>query len=112
MTRTAVAFPRVAEAPAPASVTELRPLRRRLLLAGADPVMLDFVEDDLAEARGAIAALADRLNSVEVALRSSQTRGADLLALSRADCEEELGGLEVSLANLRRRLAQLAVHSR
>lgn len=110
MTRTAVAYARLAEAPA--TVTELRPLRRRLLQAGADPVLLDFVEDDLAVARGAIAVIADRLNSVEVALRSSQTRGADLLALSRADSEEELAGLEASLANLRRRLARLAGHGR
>jgi hypothetical protein len=106
VTKTAVAYA-VVEAP-PAPVTELRPLRRRLLLAGADPVMLDFVEDDLAVARGAIAALADRLNNVEGALRSSQTRGADLMSLARVDAEEDLAGLEGSLGNLRRRLAQLA----
>ncbi|BDG07114.1 hypothetical protein [Anaeromyxobacter paludicola] len=108
MTKTAVAFAREAETLAPAPVTELRPLRRRLLLAGADPVMLDFAEDDLAVARGAISAIADRLNTVEGALRSSQTRGPDLMALALADGEEDLASLEASLGNLRRRLAQLA----
>jgi len=108
VTKTAVAYAITTDAPAPKQLSELWPLRRRLIMAGADPVMLDFVEDDLAVARGAIALVADRLNTLEGALRSSQTRGGELMALALVDNEEQVAELDASLGNLRRRLAQLA----
>jgi hypothetical protein len=72
-------------------------------------VVIDFLEDDLQEARAALGAVVRYLSEVEVALGDGRGGRDQILALAlgRGPLEriEYLGGV---VANLRRRLAQLS----
>jgi hypothetical protein len=85
-------------------------LRRRLAGTTArEHVVLDFLEDDLREARGALAAVAAYVANLEAALADPAPSREALLTLA-------LGGgpaarvdyLQAMLASARRRLAQVA----
>ncbi len=105
MKRTALA---VAVAPAAGSAVEA--LRQRLASGTArEHVVLDFLEDDLGEARAALAGVADFLSSVESALGEGTPSPERLLSLARATHPaEQVDYLQTVLASLRRRLAQVA----
>jgi hypothetical protein len=85
-------------------------LRRRLAGTTArEHVVLDFLEDDLREARGALAAVAAYVANLEAALADpSPSRDALLgLALGGGPAER-VDYLQAMLASARRRLAQVA----
>ena len=97
--------------PAPGrAAADLSGLRARLAGGSArEAVLLDFLEDDLCEARSALASVAGWLDDVERVL-GDPTSGRQLLlrlVLGRGPHEglERLGGV---LGNLRRRLAQVS----
>lgn len=98
---------RIRAAPPPA--VDLSGLRERLAGSGdREAVTLDLLEDDLSEARSALAAVADHLAQVEAALEALPS-GAALRELAEAG--EPLDRLEVlteALASMRRRLGRLA----
>jgi len=75
-----------------------------------DAVVIDFLEDDLQEARAAMGAVARYLAEVEAALGDGRGGKDQILALAlgRGPLEriEYLGGV---IGNLRRRLAQVSV---
>ncbi len=106
MKRTATA---VALAPAPAT-TAVDSLRRRLAGSTArEHVVLDFLEDDLREARAAAAGVTDFLDQVEAALAEEVPSPERLSALAAAiGPAERLDYLQTVLASVRRRLSQLA----
>jgi hypothetical protein len=85
-------------------------LRRRLAGTTArEHVVLDFLEDDLREARAAMAGVAAFLADVEVALGDETPSPERLSALARAaDPLERVDYLQTVLASLRRRLSQMA----
>ncbi|HET6921605.1 MAG TPA: hypothetical protein VFI16_00525 [Anaeromyxobacteraceae bacterium] len=101
----AVALREVAAPPA-----DLAQLRQRLPPeSDRDAVVLDFLEDDLAEARGTLAEVSSYLAEVEAALGDAGAGRDRLLglALGRGPLEriEYLSGV---LQNLRRRLVQVS----
>jgi hypothetical protein len=106
--RAAVAL---AEAPS-CGVGELDGLRRRLAGAGTasqGAVLLDFLEDELREARGALGAIDGYVASVGAALADPKAGRRQLLALaSTGRPAQEVAYLEATLGRLRRRLAQLS----
>ncbi len=113
MKRLAVA---VAEVPMDlplATTQDLDGLRRRLAGAGAsaqEAVLVDFLEDDLREAEGALGIVTDYVGSIENALRDPRAGRRDLLALALGGGPvEQIEYLSTTLASLRRRLAQIAV---
>ncbi len=106
MKRTAVA---VALAPAHAT-TAVDSLRRRLAGSTArEHVVLDFLEDDLREARGALAGVTDFLDQVDAALREEAPSPERLAALAGAiGPAERIDYLQTVLVSVRRRLSQVA----
>jgi hypothetical protein len=105
MKRTAVA---VALAPAVPSAVES--LRRRLAGSTArEHVVLDFLEDDLREARAALAGVTAFLDEVEAALGGEAPSPDRLCALAGASHPlERVDYLQTVLASVRRRLSQVA----
>ncbi len=107
--RTAVALAtptELAAEPAP----DLAGLRSRVGEATErDAVVIDFLEDDLHEARAALGVIGRYLSEVEAALGDGRGGREQVLALAlgRGPLEriEYLGGV---VSNLRRRLAQLS----
>ncbi|BDG01766.1 hypothetical protein [Anaeromyxobacter oryzae] len=96
------------EAPAPGNAVDA--LRARLAGSTArEHVVLDFLEDDLREARAALSAVAAYVANVEAALADVAPSQQRLLSLALggapADRIEYLGS---TLASVRRRLAQVA----
>lgn len=94
----------------PGAAVELAGLRRRWPpRSDGDAVVLDFLEDDLAEARGSLAAVSRYVADVEAALVDAATdRGRLLeLALGRGPLEQ-LEYASGVLQNLRRRLVQVS----
>ncbi len=86
--------------------------RLRARLAGPtarEHVVLDFLEDDLQEVRGALAAVAAYVANVEAALADGEPSQQRLLSLALGgkpgDRIEELAS---AVASVRRRLAQVA----
>jgi hypothetical protein len=85
-------------------------LRQRLAGTTArEHVVLDFLEEDLLETRAALAAVVAYVANVERALRADLPDPAELIALARAvDPAAQAEELQAALANVRRRLAQVA----
>jgi hypothetical protein len=85
-------------------------LRARLAGKGArDHVVLDFLEDDLEEARTALGAVAAYVANVDSALRDVEPSQGRFLSLAIGGAPiEHLDSLQQSLSSLRRRLAQVA----
>lgn len=85
-------------------------LRRRLAGTTArEHVVLDFLEDDLREARDALASVAAYLANVEGALARGVPCPQQLLSLARGGMPRDgLEGLSGAIASVRRRLAQVA----
>lgn len=96
-------------APAAQELGAVEALRRRLSATAREHVVLDFLEDDLREARGALASVASYVANVEAALSDGDLSQQRLLSLAIGggpiDRIDELGEL---LASVRRRLAQVA----
>ncbi len=109
MKRTALAVA-IAPAAGVAAATAVEALRQRLASSTArEHVVLDFLEDDLGEARAALAGVAAFLSSVEAALGDAAPSPERLLSLARAtDPAEQVDYLQTVLASLRRRLSQVA----
>lgn len=110
MGRVAVAPARVAAGPAAQPGDPVEALRRRLSGKTArEHVVLDFLSDDLKEAREALGTLQAYLGKIEAVLADADVSQQKLLALA-------LGGgpigqidyLAEVLANVRRRVAQVA----
>jgi hypothetical protein len=105
-------------APAPeAAPTALRPgaaaveaLRRRLAGTTArDHVVLDFLDDDLREAKGAITSIAAWVARVETALADDAAPQEKLLSLALGGGPiDHIDYLAEVLASARRRVAQVA----
>ncbi len=104
--------PAVAPVPAPAAhpATAVEALRQRLASGSArEHVVLDFLEDDLREARGALAAVAAFFANVEGALGADEPSRERLLSLAAGTGPaERIEYLSQVLASARRRLAQVA----
>jgi len=84
-------------------------LRRRLGTTAREHVVLDFLEDDLREARGALASVASYLANVEAALSDGEPSQQRLVSLAKGGGPgERVDDLAQLLANVRRRLAQVA----
>lgn len=105
----------VARAPALPSAPAAPPgavdaLRRRLAGSTArEHVVFDFLEDDLREARAALAAVAAWVANVEAALSDPDPTQARLLPLALGGGPaERIEHLSSSLASVRRRVAQVA----
>ncbi len=95
---------------APAAPADQAGLRRRLPPeSDRDAVVLDFLEDDLAEIRGSLSEVSGYLADVEAALGDAETDRDRLLglALGRGPLEQ-LEYLSGVTQNLRRRLVQLS----
>jgi hypothetical protein len=113
--RTTIDRPGAALAPAvgpraPAADGAVEALRQRLAGSTArEHVVLDFLEDDLRETRTALAAVVAYMANVERALRAELPDPGELLALARSvDPAAHAEELQAGLANVRRRLAQVA----
>jgi hypothetical protein len=85
-------------------------LRRHLASGTArEHVVLDFLEDDLREARGALGGVAAWLLNVERALSDPAPSQQQLQALALGPApSERIDDLSSALASVRRRLAQVA----
>jgi hypothetical protein len=109
--RTALALTEISVEPSRAG-RSLDPLRRRLLSAGGtsrEAVLADLLEDDLDETAAALAALERYVDVVRAELCEARGGGRRLLALTqRADPAPAVDRLDTTLANLRKRMAQLA----
>jgi hypothetical protein len=94
-----------------ASTRGLDPLRRRLAGATArEAVLVDFLEDDLREAEAAVADVAAWLRSVGERVRDPAVSRHDLMGVAaRSQGADEVEYLGAVLANVRRRVAQVAV---
>ncbi len=108
--RTAVALATTSTELSPQPAPDLAGLRSRVGEATErDAVVIDFLEDDLHEARAALGAVGRYLGEVETALGDGRGGREQVLALAlgRGPLEriEYLGGV---VSNLRRRLAQLS----
>jgi hypothetical protein len=94
----------------PSAPVELAGLRQRLApKSDREAVVLDFLEDDLAEARGTLAVVSRYVAEVEAALGDAATDRERLLglALGRGPLEQ-LEYVSGVLQNLRRRLVQVS----
>ena len=100
-----------ARAAAPASASDV--LRRRLAQAGAgapEQVTLDFLDDDLQQARSALAEVTTYLAAVEQAVRDVRAGRRELIALAVRDgAPASIEQLHEAVVGLRRRLARTAV---
>jgi hypothetical protein len=96
--------------PGPADAGAVEALRRRLGSGTArEHVVLDFLEDDLREARAALAGVAAWLSNVERALADPEPSQQQLLSVARAGMAgERIDELSSAVASVRRRLAQVA----
>ncbi len=108
--RSAIALATTTVPPAAEPGLDLAGLRNRVGEATErDMVVIDFLEDDLHEARAALGAVGRYLSEVEAALADGRGGGERILALAlgRGPLEriEYLGGV---VGNVRRRLAQLS----
>jgi hypothetical protein len=85
-------------------------LRRHLASGTArEHVVLDFLEDDLREARAALSGVAAWLANVERALADAAPSEQQLLSLALGGVPgERIDELSSSVASVRRRLAQVA----
>jgi hypothetical protein len=106
---TAVAAP--ARIPRRTSDGAVDALRARLAGTTArEHVVLDFLEDDLREARAALAALAAYVANVEAALSDGEPSQQRILAVALGGKPaERIEELSDAVASVRRRLAQVAV---
>jgi len=90
----------------------LASLRRRLARSGAsaaEAVLLDFLEDDLHEARDLIATLSEYVASAAERLCDPTAAKADVLALAmQGEAQDGVEELGRTLGSLRRRLALIA----
>jgi hypothetical protein len=95
---------------APAAPGAVDALRRRLAGSTArEHVVLDFLEDDLREARAALSAVAAYVANVEAALSDGEPTQQRLLSLALGGAPaERLDYLSGVLGSVRRRLAQVA----
>jgi hypothetical protein len=102
-----VAFPAAA---APSEEGAVERLRRNLAGGTArEHVVLDFLEDDLREAREALAAVAAYLANVEGALAGRAPSQQQLLSLALGGmARDRIEELSVAVASVRRRIAQVA----
>jgi hypothetical protein len=102
-----VAFP---AAVAPVDEGAVDALRRSLAGGTArEHVVLDFLDDDLREARDALAAVAAYLSNVEGALGGDPLSRQQLLSLAQGGLpRDRIEELSVAVASVRRRLAQVA----
>ncbi len=112
MKRSAVAvvaaFAPVARAPADGSAVDA--LRSHLPSGTArEHVVLDFLEDDLREARAALSGVAAWLSNVERALAETAPSQQQILSLALGSSSgERIDELSSAAASVRRRLAQVA----
>ncbi|MFO0581825.1 MAG: hypothetical protein U0229_06110 [Anaeromyxobacter sp.] len=97
-------------APAAPAVGPVEALRQRLADRSArEHVVLDFLEDDLAEARAALSAVAAYVANVDAALRDPEPSQGRFLSLAIGGAPiEKMEALSQTLSSLRRRLAQVA----
>jgi len=97
--------------PVPAApVGPVEALRARLADKSArEHVVLDFLEDDLSEARAALSAVAAYVANVDAALRDPEPSQGRFLSLAIGGAPiEKMETLAQTLSSLRRRLAQVA----
>jgi hypothetical protein len=85
-------------------------LRARLAGSTArEHVVLDFLEDDLREVRGALGAVAAYLANVESAISDGELSHERLLALALGGgATERVDDLSRAVSSVRRRIAQVA----
>jgi hypothetical protein len=97
-------------APAPVPVDAVEALRRRLAGQTArEHVVLDFLSDDLREAKGALAILTGYLGRIEGTVADPGVTQQKLLSLAISGGPiDQLDYLAEVLASLRRRLGQVA----
>jgi hypothetical protein len=105
------AVPRAATACDAADPGAVDALRQRLASGTArEHVVLDFLEDDLREARAALSAVAAWLANVEGALAGGEPSQQRLLSVALGGSPgERIEELSAAVASARRRLAQVAV---
>jgi hypothetical protein len=97
------------DAPADAPEGPVEALRRRLGGSAREHVVLDFLEDDLREARAALAGVASYVANVDAALSDGAPSRDRLLSLAMGGGPiETIEDLAQLLSNVRRRLAQVA----
>lgn len=120
---TVLEAPRARVAPAPSAARAAEPeahaavvdegaidaLRRRLGTTAREHVVLDFLEDDLREARAALAGVAAWVANVEGALAEGSPSQQRILSLALGGRPgERIDELSQAIASVRRRLAQVA----
>ncbi|HEX9052975.1 MAG TPA: hypothetical protein VF841_20770 [Anaeromyxobacter sp.] len=110
MKRTSAAVAVVEASPTPATPDPVEALRSRLAGSTArEHVVLDFLEDDLREARAALAAVAAWIANVEAALSDGEPSQLRLLSLALGGRPgDRIEELATAVASVRRRLAQVA----
>jgi hypothetical protein len=92
-----------------ATHADLASLRRRIAGPMAHTaVAVDFLEDDLREAEGALGAVTDWLGAVEEALRDPRVGRRDLSAMLGGDALTRVEDLSAAMEGIRRRLAEVA----
>lgn len=97
------------EEPGPGAGGPVEALRRRLGGGAREHVVLDFLEDDLREARAALAGVASYVANVDAALADPEPSRDRFLSLAMGGGPiEQIDDLAQLLANVRRRLAQVA----
>jgi hypothetical protein len=108
---TAVATPARIASAQPESDGAVDALRARLAGKTArEHVVLDFLEDDLREARAALAAVAAYVANVEAALSDGEPSQQRILGLALGGRPgDRIEELSEAVASVRRRLAQVAV---
>lgn len=109
MTRPPAAVAKIA-CRSPDAIDPVEALRRRISGSTArDHVVLDFLSDDLREAREAMEAVAAYVDAVEKTLSDDRTSQDRLMALAMGGGPlDELEYLSTVLLSVRRRLAQVA----
>lgn len=107
--KTVAAVATVVAAPAERRVDAVDALRSRLAGTTArEHVVLDFLSDDLREARDAMGAVEAYVEAVEKTLSDGRTSQERLMALAMGGPIDQLEYLSTVLASVRRRLAQVA----
>jgi len=106
----AVAPARTPAGPAPVPADAVEALRRRLSGKTArEHVVLDFLGDDLREARESLSILQGYLGRIEAVLADAEVSQDKLLALALGGGPvEQIDYLAEVLSNVRRRVAQVA----
>jgi hypothetical protein len=99
-----------AAGPAPEAADPVEALRRRLSSKTArEHVVLDFLGDDLREAREALSVLQGYLGRIEAVLADADVSQQQLLSLALGGGPvEQIDYLAEVLSNVRRRVAQVA----